>query len=765
MPEVVVDAVAPLAALAGEAGRERVVLAAVALLLRRYTGTAEQVLSWADGTVAVDLTVDRPFADVPPLVRPATGPPPPAEPGLPLSGVVRCALEVSGPVWTVSVPDCPAGLAEPLHADLAALFAELAADPARSTADLLAVCAYERARPVVADPHPDAVLLADRIAAHRSIPAAFAAQVAEHPDRPAVLADDACLTYRELATAVARTAAALTPGGAAALLCGHGAATVTALLAALAAGKSYVPLDPAYPRARLADILLDSDAEVLLVDAGHEGLAAGVLADTGRDLPIVHIGQTGDADLTGLAGPAAPDDIAYLLYTSGSTGRPKGVVQSHRNVLFGIANHVRNFGITPEDRTSVVTSFGFDMAVTDTFGALLAGAAAVPVDVRNTGLDHLTSTLDRHRVSVYHSTPTVYRYLAAGLGDTGRLPHVRAVLLGGEEVTAHDVALARRHFAPDVVFVNGYGTTEVSFVAQNHIGPDERPGQAVVPVGHPMAGIEVVLVSPAGRPACLRGEVLARSPHVAPGYWRRPELTAARFVEHRGTRAYRTGDLAARQPDGRLVFLGRTDRLVKIRGFRVELGEVEARLAALPGVGQAAVVARPATAGEREIIGYVVPAAGRDVDVTEVRTRLAAVLPDFMLPRAVVVVPALPMTATGKLDAAALPAPGTPAAESTVEGTADGLERVVGGIWCAVLGLPAVPHDVSFAELGGHSLQLAVVQQRLRAALGTEVPMTRLFEHPTVAGLAAYLRGAQADTEHAVRRAADRMRRRREARR
>jgi hypothetical protein len=382
VPEVVV------APLAGEAGGERVALAAVALLLRRYTGTAEQVLSWAGGTVSVDLTEDRPFADVPPRVRPATGPPPHAEPGLPLSGVVRCALDVSGPVWTVSVPDCPAGLADPLHADLAALFAELAADPARSTADLLPVCAYERARPVVADPHPDAVLLADRIAAHRSIPAAFAAQVAEHPDRPAVLADDACLTYRELAGAVARTAAALPPGGAAALLCGHGAATVTALLAALAAGKSYVPLDPTYPRARLADILLDSDAEVLLVDAEHEALAAAVLADAGRDLPMVHIGQPGDADLTGLAGPAEPDDIAYLLYTSGSTGRPKGVVQSHRNVLFGIANHVRNFGITPEDRTSVVTSFGFDMAVTDTFGALLAGAAAVPVDIRNTvGVD------------------------------------------------------------------------------------------------------------------------------------------------------------------------------------------------------------------------------------------------------------------------------------------------------------------------------------------------------------------------------------------
>ena len=759
MPDAVVDA-ARLDALASAAGadRERVVMAAVALLLRRYTGVAEQVLAWAGGTVSVDLTEDGPFTAVPARVRPATVPLPEAEPGTPLSGVVRCALDISGPMWTVSVVDCPTELAEPLHTDLAALFAELATGPDRSTADLLAVCAYERARPVVAHPDPEAVRRAERIAAHRSIPAAFAAQLAEHPDRPAVLADDACLTYRELAAAVAGTAAALTPGGAAALLCRHGAATVIALLAALSAGKSYVPLDPSYPRARLADILLDSEADVVLVDTEHEDLAAGLLTDAGRNLPIVHIGQSGEADLVG---PAGPDDTAYLLYTSGSTGRPKGVVQSHRNVLFCIANHVRNFGITPADRTSVVTSFGFDMAVTDLFGALLAGAAAVPVDVRNTGLDHLTSTLDRHRVTVYHSTPTVYRYLAAGLGETGRLPHVRAVLLGGEEVTAHDVTLARRHFARDVVFVNGYGTTEVSFVAQNHIGPHDPVEQAVVPVGHPMAGIDVVLLDPAGRPACLRGEVLASSEHVAPGYWRRPDLTEARFVDHRGVRAYRTGDLASRRPDGTLVFLGRTDRLVKIRGFRVELGEVEARLAALPTVGQAAVVAPPAASGEREIIGYVVPAAGRDVDVAEVRTRLAAVLPDFMLPRTVVVVPALPMTATGKLDAAALPAPAAPTGESTK----DDLEGVVAGIWCAVLGLPAVSRDVSFVELGGHSLQLAVVQRRLRAALGVEVPMARLFEHHTVAGLAAYLRGAEPDTERTVRRAADRMRRRRAARR
>jgi acyl-coenzyme A synthetase/AMP-(fatty) acid ligase len=235
-----------------------------------------------------------------------------------------------------------------------------------------------------------------------------------------------------------------------------------------------------------------------------------------------------DTVLAGLRSTARPDDPAYLLYTSGSAGAPKGVVQSHRNVLAGIARHVRSFAVTPEDRTSVLTSFGFDMAVTDLFGAILSGAAAVPVDIRSQGLGHLGQTLARRGVTVYHSTPTVYRYLLASLEAPGSLPSVRAVLLGGEEVTRHDVELARRHFAPGTVFVNGYGTTEISFAAQYHLPPDAPLDLAVVPIGHPLDGIDVVLVDRAGRPTCLTGEIVIRSQQVALGYWAQPELTASR---------------------------------------------------------------------------------------------------------------------------------------------------------------------------------------------------------------------------------------------
>ncbi|EWM64201.1 LOW QUALITY PROTEIN: amino acid adenylation domain protein, partial [Micromonospora sp. M42] len=361
------------------------------------------------------------------------------------------------------------------------------------------------------------------------------------------------------------------------VLCRHGVATITGILAALASGSPYVPLDPAYPAARLAAMLRDAGVRAIVADPGHEERAATLAAAAGLELPVVSL-RRGEAGVPVPAGPARPDDPAYVLYTSGSTGKPKGVVQSHRNVLFGVRNHVRNFAVRPDDRTSVLTSFGYDMAVTDTFGALLSGAAAVPVDVRTHGLGHLTGALAGRGVTVYHSTPTVFRYVMASLGEHGRLPSVRAVVLGGEEVTRHDVTLARRSFAPGVVFVNGYGTTEISFAAQHHLPPDAGPGRAVVPIGHPLPGVEVVLTDPAGRPACLTGEVVVRTPHVALGYLGLPELTADRFTEHDGVRAYRTGDIARRLPDGTLVYLGRGDRMVKIRGYRVELGEIEACL-------------------------------------------------------------------------------------------------------------------------------------------------------------------------------------------
>lgn len=828
LPEALTARLSALATLC-QVPPHTVALAGVALLLRRYTGRAEQTIRWQDadsyGDVSIDLTDDGPVRQLLAQVdaamdQVAVAPVFIAEAsGEAFADGVAVALRPAGPRWEISIEDCPDELSECLTADLEVLLGAI--DPDWSTADLLPQAAYERRQSVdLARLHGrgfvDGGSAGLDIGPQSTICTAFAMQVARHPDRPAVLADDACLTYRQLGSAVAATASAIQAAPAAAtaraagtihadatatatarsagdpgriaLLCQHGASTVTALLAALTTGRAYVPLDPTFPAQRLAHILADSGADVLLTDAVHADLAQQLIKMADRpDLPTVHVGQpTDEADLgevlAGLDSTAQPDDPAYVLYTSGSTGAPKGVVQSHRNVLFGVANHVRNFAISPDDRTSVLTSFGYDMAVTDTFSAILSGAAAVPADIRANGLGHLADTLARQHVTIYHSTPTVYRYLLASLGAEGVLPDIRAVLLGGEEVIRHDVELARRHFAPDAVFVNGYGTTEISFAAQCHLPADAPLDHAVVPIGQPLDGIDVVLVDSAGRPTCLTGEILVRCPHVALGYWGLPELTASRFVDYRGVRSYLTGDLARRLPDGRLIFLGRADRLVKIRGYRVELGEVEAQLAALPGVGQVAVIARfPAERSEapetgpsstvrisktgsqdKEIIGYVVPARDAIVDPTALRAALAVTLPDFMLPRAVVVVDTLPMGATGKLDVHALPEPPVP---STMEVDQDPLERLIATAWCDVLGLDRVDRRATFVELGGHSLLMALVQQRLESTLGQRLPLARLFEHPTIAGLAAHLRaGTPTGPSPELARAADRMRRRRQAR-
>ncbi|MEU8262978.1 non-ribosomal peptide synthetase [Micromonospora sp. NPDC048999] len=723
-----------------------VVLTAVALLVRRYTGAQVVTLGHGDDLVALDLTADAQIRELWRAVRPA-----------PPGSAADASVQLGPDLVDGALSGLPVDYADDLCADLAEFLSAL--DPAASSADVLPSARYDqRPAPQLGRLHGGDGTEADGVRGD-TIPAAFASVVAAYPQRVAVLADDATVTYRELGAAVAATAVALAdPGTIAApapvgVLCRHGVATITGILAALASGSAYVPLDTGFPAVRLAGMLRDAGVRAIVTDPEHARLAATLAAEAGLpQLPIVHPRPgTSPADLSLLRGPGRPDDPAYVLYTSGSTGMPKGVVQSHRNVLFGVRNHVRNFAIRPDDRTSVLTSFGYDMAVTDTFSALLSGAAAVPVDVRAHGLGHLAGALADRRVTIYHSTPTVYRYVVASLGEGGRLPSIRAVVLGGEEVTRHDVTLARRSFAPGVVFVNGYGTTEISFAAQHHLPPGAQLEQNVVPIGHPLPGIEVVLADPAGRPTCLTGEVIVRTPHVALGYLGLPELTAARFIEHGGVRAYRTGDIARRLPDGMLVYLSRRDRMVKIRGYRVELGEVEAHLAGLPGVGQAAVVARRSAAasgtGEQEIIAYAVPAAGASIEPGRLREQLAAVLPDFMVPRAVVAVAQLPMGPTGKLDQAALPDPDAEAARAVAGagGPPSGpVEETIAAGWCAVLGLPGVDRQVSFFELGGHSLQLALLQRHLEERLDRRVPLARLVEFPTVAALAAHLAAADA---------------------
>jgi amino acid adenylation domain-containing protein len=588
----------------------------------------------------------------------------------------------------------------------------------------------------------------------RSIAACFRARAAAHPERTAVHAPSGEWSYRALDGFVARVAAAVSdaagPGpGRVGLLFEPDAPMVAGVLGALAAGKTYVPLDPAWPEARMRQVLDDAEATLVLADrAGHAAalrLAGSLDAGPAAVLQVESLAPAADE---GSAALPDVEQLAYLLYTSGSTGTPKGVAQSHRNVLGHIRAYTGALRIGPEDRLTLLASYATDAAVMDLFGALLNGAALHLFDVRRHGVEPLAPWLRARRITLYHSTPTLFRALLPGGGPAGdRFPSVRGVVLGGEAVVRSDWERFREHFAPGCVLVNGLGPTESTLALQCFMDHSTEPRGHAVPAGHAVEGAEVLILDDRGEPAELyaRGEIVVRGPHVALGYWGRPGLTAAAFVPDaggHGARMYRTGDLGRGLPDGAVEFLGRRDHQVKIRGYRVEPDEVAAALRRCPGVREAAVVPRPSGAGGAAVlVAYFV--AEETLAPEALRAHLAALLPEPMVPAAYVPLAALPLTSSGKLDRGALP---DPAADGYPrrghEAPAGRTETALAAIWAEILGVERVGRHDHFFELGGHSLLAVQVISRVRRELGVEVALGEIFQHPALADLARAVEAA-----------------------
>ncbi|SFB44073.1 amino acid adenylation domain-containing protein [Amycolatopsis marina] len=563
------------------------------------------------------------------------------------------------------------------------------------------------------------------------------------PHRIAVATDTGDVTYARLAelaggrARLLRTAGAL-PGTRVGLLTGHGTASIAAVLGTLAAGCVYVPLDPGFPVDRLQYQLATANVSLVLAAPEHAELAEALCRHTARRLVLAD-----DHHLAALPSASGQDldELAYVLFTSGSTGRPKAVGQTRRNLLHVVDNQIDSLSITVADRLSLLASFAFDAAIPDLYPALLTGAAVVPVDVRAHGVAHTARVLARHGVTIYHSTPTVYRYLLDVLGED-RLASVRTVLLGGEQATYDDVRAGVARFGPECVFVNGYGATEVTFAAQYRLPVtefDAAASRGPLPIGSALPGFELALREDSG-------EIEIRGRHLVQGYLDqsdRPDGQSPGFgVTADGVRRYRTGDVGRRLPDGELVCLGRLDRQVKLRGFRVEPAEVEACLSALPGVAQARVIVR-----DDVLLGYVTAAADtHHPQPTLLRAELARRLPGYSVPAAVTVVGEFPLTVTGKLDERALPDPRAEMAGTGFGAPTTGTERQVHDIWCAVLGRDVVAVSDNFFDVGGHSLLLGRVQQRLTERFGVDIPLLRLFEHPTITAQAEYLDGAVSGT-------------------
>ncbi len=566
----------------------------------------------------------------------------------------------------------------------------------------------------------------------------FAEQAARAPDAPAVVHGGATLSYGELAARAAALAGDLRargigPEARVGVCMERGAHAAVALLGVLRAGGVYVPLDPAYPADRLAFMLADSGAALVLTLERHRDR----LPEFAGEVVALDAGPSAAAaDDPGNGSVAAPDNLAYVIYTSGSTGRPKGVMVSHAAAANLLAEAVEAFGARPESRVLHTASLSFDASLLEMFLALASGASLHVADREVVLASGALETLLRERaIDVWVSTPPLL----------GSLPHadfpaLRSVSTGGERCPG---ALAAR-WSRGRRLMNMYGPTETTIYTTWHAcraGGSEAP-----PIGRPVAGARAFVLDPRGEPvpAGFPGELYVGGAGLARGYLGRPGLTAERFVPDAfsagpGARLYRTGDRARWRASGELEYLGRVDQQVKVRGVRIEPGEIEAALRLHPGVRECAVVAREDAQGDRRLVAYVAGDAQED----GLREHARRMLPEPMVPGAFVVLERLPLTPGGKLDRGALPAPEYAAAARYVAPRTP-VEEVLAGVWAEVLRLERVGVEDNFFELGGHSLLATRVVSRVRDVLGVELPLRALFEAPTVAGLAARVEAARA---------------------
>jgi amino acid adenylation domain-containing protein len=580
-------------------------------------------------------------------------------------------------------------------------------------------------------------------AIHRSIPDRFRRQVENHGDRIAIEGDRFSWTYETLdkvARRIARSVVEACGPGASrvALVFERDPSMVAAILAVLGTGNAYVPLDPSYPMKRLGYIMQDSEPAILLTDSSNAETAAQLAQGA---MKIIDVNQL-DGNIEISEWPQVPSEVqAYILYTSGSTGQPKGVIQSHRNVLHFMRQYTNNLHISASDRLSLLASYSFDAGVMDIFAALLNGATLCPIEVRREGLHRVIELLRERRVTIYHSTPTLYRSLLDAFRNGEMLNDVRLVVLGGEAVFRKDFERYKLHFQDRCLFVNGFGPTESSVTLQQFLDVRSPQTSNAVPIGHPVGETEVLIVKDRDDLAGHYefGEIAIRSPYVALGYWRRPDLTAEVFRTDPNTGAptYLTGDLGRRLPDGRIEFVGRRDFQVKIRGFRIELAEIEAALEQHHAVENATVVTREDASGEPRLVAYFTVRQAPMPSAKDLRKFLKFQLPDYMIPAVFVELERLPLTPTGKLDRLALPPPATMPGDVAVrDAPRTALEEQLAQMWSEVLGLPGVGIHDEFFELGGHSLLATQLVSRIRDAFRVALPLASFFEHATLANIA-----------------------------
>jgi amino acid adenylation domain-containing protein len=583
----------------------------------------------------------------------------------------------------------------------------------------------------------------------------FVEQARRHPERIAVVSEGRTLTYGDLARDSRRLGRRLRelgvkPNELVAIVMERGWEQVVAALGVLEAGAAYVPVDAELPPERRLH-LLDRCAVRVVVTQSRIGGSwpAGV------ERLCVDLGLEGVSDEP-LVPAQSETDLAYVIFTSGSTGTPKGVMIEHRAALNTVCDVNARHGVTARDRVLSLSSLSFDLSVYDLFGVLAAGGAIVlvaPREARDPA--RWAQLIEQHGVTMWNSVPALLQMMLDHRegSDGGPLRTLRLVFLSGDWVPVN-LADRLRAQVDGVRVISMGGATEASIWSIDY--PIERvePGWASVPYGRPMKNQRWYVLGDGleARPFLVPGELYIGGIGLARGYWRDDEKTSERFVRHpkTGERLYRTGDWGRHLGDGNIEFLGREDGQVKIRGFRVELGEIEAAIAAVPDVREALCAVYVDASGQKSLVAYVVPRDGAKLDDAAIKARLAAKLPEYMVPSQVLLLAVMPLSANGKVDRKALPSPTAGRTGPTFVAPRTELEQRLAGIWQTLLQRDAVGITDNFFALGGHSLIALMLVSRAKRELGLEIPLAKILGNPTIETLLASLGTAQPDGRHVV---------------
>jgi len=583
-------------------------------------------------------------------------------------------------------------------------------------------------------------------ALEHSIPARFEEMVRLYPDRLAVKTPPKAITYTELNQQANRIAhAILTVYGQdeepVALLLQEGIAVATALLGSLKAGKLFVALDPSFPATRLAVILHNARARLLVTDSIHLPLAHKLAHHGSTLLDIDALQYIYTTENPGLS--LAPNRLAYIVYTSGSTGEPTGVLYNHQSALHLVKRLTNVYHICADDRLVALQSWSFAPAVRTVFCSLLNGAAVFPFDLKGEGVGKLAAWLLQEQITITNLFASGFRQFVSALSGEEAFPHLRLLIMGGEPLYKSDVELYKKHFTPLCILAHVMGSTELSTTRMYFIDGETRLVDDIVPPGYAVEETDIILLDETG--AAIRGhevgEIAVKSRYLAVGYWGNDTLTAARFMpDPTGgeERIYLTGDMGMMLPDGCLVHRGRKEFLVKIRGYRINPSEIETALLGEESIQEAVVVARESPAGEQRLVAYIVPSSPYAPTVTDMRRSLAKTLPDYMIPTAFIMLEAFPRTPTGKVDRRALPVPGNsrPELNTTYVAPRTPVEKELTQIWAEVLSLDQIGIHDNFFDLGGHSLTASRVVYRVIQTFQLELPVRLLFDSPTVAEMA-----------------------------